>query len=85
MLPTQARGLTLSCALAALLLGWCAIDGVASEHYGLHASFDGAQIQLRLTLPAFCVQLSAEPFAQITSLKAVSRCPHCGSAERSWS
>jgi len=84
MLPTQAHGLTLGCTLAALLLGWCAIAAPSSDHYGLHASFDGAQIELRLTLPAVCVQLSAVLLAEVTSLRSVALCTHCRSQERSW-
>ena len=82
MLSTQARGSTLLATLAALLLGWCAIEGVSDE-YGLHASFDGAQIKLRLTLPSIC--LSATLLAEVTTLKSVSVCTHCSSQERSWS
>ncbi len=59
MFPTQVRGSTLVATLAAVLLGWCAIGAPASGHYGLHASFDGAQFELRLALPAICVQVSA--------------------------
>jgi hypothetical protein len=85
MLPTQARGSTLGCTLAALLLGWCAVEGASSDRYGLRASFDGAQIELRLTLPSVCLQLSATLLAEITSLRSVSICTHCRSPERSWS
>ena len=85
MLTTPVRGSTLSCALAVLVLGWCANESASSEHYGLRASFDGARLQLRLTLPSLCVQLSAGLLAEVTSLKVVSLCTHCGSPERSWS
>jgi hypothetical protein len=85
MLPTQARGSTLVATIAALLLGWCAIGAPSSDHYGLHASFDGAQIELRLILPAVCLQLSAVLLAEVTSLRSVSLCTHCRSQERSWS
>jgi hypothetical protein len=85
MFPTQVRGSTLVATLAAVLLGWCAIAAPASGHYGLHASFDGAQFEVRLALPALCLRLSAVLFEQATSQKSVSVCAHCGYQERSWS
>jgi hypothetical protein len=85
MLPTQVRGSTLVATLAAVLLAWCAIETPASGHYGLRASFDGAQLELRLALPVICVQVSAVLFEEVTSLKSVAICTHCGYQERAWS
>jgi hypothetical protein len=85
MVPTQVRGSALVATLAAVLLGWCAIRAPASGHYGLRASFDGVQLELRLALPALCVQVSAVLLEEVASLKSVSLCTHCGYQERSWS
>ena len=85
MFPTRVRGSTLVATLAAVLLGWCAIGAPASGHYGLHASFDGTQFELRLALPAICVQVSAVLLEKATESKSVSLCTHCGYQERSWS
>ncbi|HEY7377070.1 MAG TPA: hypothetical protein VH542_00140 [Steroidobacteraceae bacterium] len=80
----QVRGSTLSCTLAALLFSWCAIEASASGHYGLKASFDGDQFELRLTLPAFCLRISAVTSDRMTDFRTVSVCGHC-MQERSWS
>jgi len=85
MFPTQVRGSTLVATLAAVLLGWCAVEAPASGHYGLHASFDGAQFELRLALPAICLKVSAVLLEQATGVRSVSVCTHCGYQERSWS
>jgi hypothetical protein len=82
----QVRGSTLIATLAAVLFSWCALDTSASDHYGLKATFDGDQFELRLTLPAFCLRISAVTFDDVTNLRSVSICTHCGGTpERSWS
>jgi hypothetical protein len=80
----QVHGSTLIATLAAVLFSWCAIDASASGHYGLKATFDGDQFELRLTLPAFCVRISAVTFDGRTDFRTVSICTHCAQ-ERSWS
>jgi len=82
----QVRGSTLIATLAAVLFSWCAIDASASGHYGLKATFDGEQFELRLTLPAFCLRISAVTFDGSTDFRSVSLCTHCnGVEEHSWS
>ncbi|HZF26428.1 MAG TPA: hypothetical protein VEZ88_09220 [Steroidobacteraceae bacterium] len=82
----QVRGSTLCCAVAALLFSWCAIDASASGHYGLRATFDGERFELRLTLPALCLRISAVTFDGMPDLRSVSLCTRCsGKQERSWS
>jgi hypothetical protein len=83
-MPRQVRGSTLIATLAAVLFSWCAIEAAASGHYGLKASFDGDQFELRLTLPAFCLRISAVTSDGMTDFRTVSVCTHCR-AERSWS
>ncbi len=86
MQTARIRGSTLTATLAAVLLGWCAIEAPAADHYGIHASFDGASLELRITLPVFCVQVSAMVLAQATNVRLVSLCTRCGGyREHSWS
>ncbi|HKE43277.1 MAG TPA: hypothetical protein VKB41_01945 [Steroidobacteraceae bacterium] len=81
----QVRGSTLVATLAAVLFSWCALDA-SSGHYGLHATFDGEQFELRLVLPAFCVRISAVTVDGTTDFRSVSLCTLCrGPQERSLS
>ena len=82
----KVRGSTLTATLVAVLLGWCALEVAASGDYGIKASFDSTSLELRLTLPVFCMQVSAVVVDRVTDLRLVSLCTRCGAhREPSWS
>lgn len=86
MATTTIRTLLLS-AFAVALLWRAAVVEHEPARFGLRATIDSTHIELTLTLPLLCVQLSAHFFDELLAVSARPLCSHCElpRAGRSWS
>lgn len=86
MATTTIRTLLLS-AFAVALLWRAAVVEREPARFGLRATIHATHIELTLTLPLLCVQLSAHFVGELLAVSARPMCSDCETsrARRSWS